>query len=492
MTHANLVLLACLAFIVTYGLVVHAFLAVGIDLPGMARLALLAIAAVVPFVLAFLARRRSPHREGRRASTAEKRMLLGCLALAVIVLVPIGIALITTGPREWDGRVAWELRAVRLSTGGYFQPFFTEIGVYSPAREYPLLQPLVLADLSRIVGLETARFVFPALFVVLVVGIFGTLERGLGRPVAILMAASFFVLPGFIGTGAGNIDSGYGELIVALFLCGVGSALAGAPGSSRTTRWQTALFCVSVAGLPMLKPEGTAYAWLALIAGIHALPKHGVVLGSVFTGISCGLVAAVRAHAIPMQAERIVLVACAPLVVILMRAALDSVPAARRALRTVIVAGTVGLLIAATLMLVTVSGSMDAVVDGGFARVASRLRDLPRMLLGSVAVAFDVRKFALLWGLTALALASRSRTADGQRALGAFVVLGLVAAFASLFLVPENDLDHELVSRFDRLLLQWTAPAWVFVGLRLFTTEELHLASPHGRIIPRNDNEPRS
>ncbi|MCA8968173.1 MAG: hypothetical protein KDC95_00265 [Planctomycetes bacterium] len=491
MTRASFVLLGCLASLVTYGLVVHAFLAIGIDLPGMARPALLAIAAVTPAVLAFF-RTRAPNRESMRSPSMSKHTLVGCLVLAAVVLVPIGIALATTGPREWDGRVAWELRAIRLSDGGYFQPFFTQLGVYSPAREYPLLQPLVLADLTRLVGLEAARFVFPLLFVVLVVGVFGALERALRRPAAILMAASFFVLPGFIGTGAGNVDSGYAELIVALFLCGVGSALAVAPGSARATPWQTLLFCVSVAGLPMLKPEGTVYAWLALVVGVHALPKNGVVLGSVLTGISCGLVAAVRAHAIPMATGRIVLVACAPLVVILLRVALDLVPAGRRTLRTAIIAGTVGSLLGAALLLVSVSGSMDAVVDGGLGRVVARLGDLPRMLFGGLGVAFDVRKFALLWGVTVLAFASRGKYAARQHALGAFVALGLLAAFASLFLVPENDLEHELVSRFDRLLLQWTAPAWLFAGLRLFTTEELHLAAPRGRKNPRNDIELRS
>jgi len=35
----------------------------------------------------------------------------------------------------------------------------------------------------------------------------------------------------------------------------------------------------------------------------------------------------------------------------------------------------------------------------------------------------------------------------------------------TLLIGPNNDIDHELASRADRILLQWTTPAWLLIGI---------------------------
>jgi hypothetical protein len=58
------------------------------------------------------------------------------------------------------------------------------------------------------------------------------------------------------------------------------------------------------------------------------------------------------------------------------------------------------------------------------------------------------------------------------------VLAGLGIAVLALLLGPEVDLQHELVSRFDRLLLHQVGPAWVALAPWLARAMGAHAA--HG------------
>lgn len=462
-----------------YGLSRHALLASGVD-AGPWGLGLLALALLVAGIACVRVRPAAGDGAPGSMTRASRLQVFGailvCTLVTTAVLLPIGVALLH-GPREWDGRVAWELRATQLAVSGFFQPFFLDIGVYAPAREYPLLQPLIVGDVARVLGMVAARFTAPLFFLLLVLGLFVTLRRVVTLRVAALAALAYFVLPGWIGPGAGSLDSGYGDLLVALLLLAAGASCLRKAAESGRPSLEDLLFWSVLVTLPMVKPEGLVYAYLVLAVALRSTRRWVFVVGSALCAASCLLVLGVRSWSLPLRGSAYVAACLLPACLVAVRYAIDGVARMEqrfgRPLRWTGIAVLVCLACGA-LWWSVVGVSMEVLGEASLARLGSHIAHVPMTALGAASVALDLRKFGLAWvclglGVVLWRLApQRYREITGLRELGLFVAGGLLLAFASLFLVPETELHHELVSRFDRLLLQWSAPAWLLAVLTSF------------------------
>ena len=91
---------------------------------------------------------------------------------------------------------------------------------------------------------------------------------------------------------------------------------------------------------------------------------------------------------------------------------------------------------------------------------------LPAILLGLLQGLTFVRKYGLVFILllALTALLRRGAAPAPSRPLLALCLAGIAATVGALLLSPEADLEHELQSRYDRLLLHWLGVSCVLLG----------------------------
>lgn len=212
---------------------------------------------------------RAANRGPARAKMS--RVELATIAVLAVVLVALAYGSLATTSREWDGFVAWNLKARVLEREPNLRSvYFSAPEVDAHSRDYPLLQPLCQASLAHWLGERGGRGLFPLLWLVLV----GLAARacatigsgGLQRCLALLGAA---LMPGLVSPGGGAVDSGYAELFLCVAMTGIAGGLL--------TR-DALLVGASVVTAGLVKPEGWPYAG-ALVFALVASMRARLALG---------------------------------------------------------------------------------------------------------------------------------------------------------------------------------------------------------------------
>lgn len=455
---------SCFVAMAIYGVAMHALWLWGGALDGLARPALAGCCGAVGFALVHrVSRRRAPV----LGPAAPRSLQIAFALLALAVFVPLFWGCVELPAREWDGYAMWELRARQLAgAGGLTRPFFVEAGVYAPSRGYPLLQPLLVADASRLVGYPASRVLYLFFFALHLCCVHALLATRLSRGGALLGSIFVMLTPAWIGPGSASVDSGYGELLLSTAILGI---CAGFP--VRDERDPPALSWLAAACfvvLPMIKPEGSVYGVLALLVGLRSISARPFVAFALALSLGSVLASTLGARLLFVEAawtDRGLSLGLdlLPLVLLLVRLALGSFAARPPAW---IWLGAIPLVRLAFLALEPqgLGGPLAVVFDGGLARAYARLADLPGLVAGIVGVFLNLRSFALLWPLLACVLVfQRWRVSVADRKLLLFVAAGLAACTVALLMVPEADLEHELRSRYGRLVLHWCGPAWIVV-----------------------------
>src|SRR5262249_33647687 len=117
---------------------------------------------------------------------------------------------LATGDRDWDGIVAWGLKANALAAAATLeQPLVARVDGFHHSPDYPPLQPLLVATIGR--------WWFPVAYALLaaVVGMAVRRRTGDGA-LACATALAVALTPDLIGTGGGSVDSGYADASHAL------------------------------------------------------------------------------------------------------------------------------------------------------------------------------------------------------------------------------------------------------------------------------------
>ena len=223
-------------------------------------------------------------RSPARARTSRSELVT--LAILALVLVALAYGSLATASREWDGYVAWNLKARVLEREPTLHSaFFSAPEVDAHSRDYPLLQPLCQASLAHWLSERGGRGLFPMLWLVLV----GLAARawatiGSGNPRRCLAWLGAALMPGLVSPGGGAVDSGYAELFLCVAMTGIACGLL----------TKDALLVgagVLVAGL--VKPEGWPYAGalaFALVVSTRArLAIWVAALGAGALGLSWSL-----------------------------------------------------------------------------------------------------------------------------------------------------------------------------------------------------------
>ena len=179
-------------------------------------------------------------------------MILGCVLVAVVY------GSVATPSRHWDGVVAWDPKAAVLALDLTLdQSYFTQPAVFCHSRDYPLLQPLLIASIDRLLGDGLGRLIFPFAFVVMIAAVGCGLRRhGVLPARAWLVATALAVTPMLVNPSSGSIDSGYADGFLAMALAGLGSGML-----MRLPGLAAAAIIVAVS----VKPEGIVYSSFAVL-----------------------------------------------------------------------------------------------------------------------------------------------------------------------------------------------------------------------------------
>ncbi len=444
---AERLLLGSLAGIAMFAVAAHALLALSLAVPAHLLTGSLLLGLLVPW--------RIP---AMPAAAPAPRWLASALGLVLVAaLVAIAYGALATPSRHWDGAVAWDTTARFLVAAPTLeQPYFRDAAVFAHSRDYPLLQPLLVATLERLCG-GAGRLLFPGLFALLALLVGTTLRRATANAsLAWLGTAATMLTPMLVNPTSGGIDSGYGEGF--LLLCTTAIAAGFVQKDARLLLLGTLLAV-------LVKPEGIVYAGAATAVAFCTAERRllcgaaaGWLLGAVAwlplqrgllqpeAGTSCGwfVVAAGGIGA---------LLACAD--ALARRAALG--PRGRLAAAAVLLPV---LLLALPLVASGVGASGGAMqsylAEPG--RLLQRSARLPAIVVGVLHYALFRGGFGLAYWLPLVALFGAWSRRASFAALGLFVLAGLGIVVMPFLMGQETDLQHQLRSSMPRLLLHWLGP----------------------------------
>jgi hypothetical protein len=406
----------------------------------------------------------SPQRAAATAARAPRWLSAITILLVAAITGVLAWGALATGDRDWDGIVAWGLKANALAAQATLaQPLFADPEVYHHSPDYPLLQPLAVASIGRAW--------FPLVYALLTALVGFAVRRRTGDgALACAIALAVALTPDLIGTGGGSVDSGYADAAHALALAAAAAALL---------LDDALLLGAAALLLPFVKPEGTVHALaLAAAALACARPRLGVaaVLGAA-AALALWLPLQLRlAHAPPAGPAVPLGVAAAAILAVGTRLWLRGRAFAKhtRWLAVGAAAATgVVLLVCAQPLFAASHTVLFAHYLGALDRAAAKLAATPAIVLGLLAAAFTPRRggalFALLVLLAAARLRRGARPADSGAPPGlvAFLLLLLLAVLGAFYLSPETDVDHHLRSSAPRLLLQLCGAGWLCAAAAL-------------------------
>jgi hypothetical protein len=410
----------------------------------------LAVAVLVPRSVDFDRGLRAP-RWGRIAGA--------CVVLSVAAMLAHGA--VATPSRHWDGAVAWDLKATFLAYEPTLeQPFFRDGAVFCHSRDYPLLQPLLVALVERW-GLA-GRVWFPLAYLVAAATVWLALRRrGVAGGRALAGALAFALVPNLVNPTSGAFDSGYADGPLCAWI-----TIAAAGLVARDRGWIVLGVLLTV----FTKPEGLPYAG-ALVAAVwlrgdQALLRPAVI--GLCLGAAVWLPLQHDLHTVGRSSILLPVLIIVPLLGTVIVGS-DSFLRARALdqRRWWLAAVAIPVLLLALPLLPVLLGDHEGsfgqyLADPG--RALARLARFPAVLGGVLEFTLLRGTFGLTWALPLLAawLAKRAGGRAAGESLGTFLLLLVPLWFAPFFLSPIDDLGHHLRSTLPRLLVHATGAAWLF------------------------------
>ncbi|MEO0481664.1 MAG: hypothetical protein AAF196_19505 [Planctomycetota bacterium] len=434
------------------------------DLETALRWALLtgALAAAVPFGL-----RDDPHEiEPEPTCPLAPRLRLVVLLIAACwTLFQLGVlswGAISTSARQWDGVVAWELRARALADQPTLaQPLFLDEQVLRPSHSYPLLWPLLQGTLTQMFGEATSRMLPVALWLSLGAAVFTGLRK-LGVTLALAVTTAALTNPRMLDECVGAVDSGFADVPHAALLTFLALGFA---------RRDALLLSAGTALLIWSKPEGILHALVPIAVAWLSAERRLSIAATL--GLSTGLLAW-----LPLRQDlvgsplgsglwKIGLGLLALTAVVALTASLLHEWSFRARAVTALGVSLIGL----TLTFVfrqelfghsAIGAYLEESQRGGRAlgRLGRMLWEFPQHALfgkGRLAVTF------LAPCVTFVMLTRRGSALIGMA--GLYLILGLGTVTMMACLTPEEDFTHYLKSSIGRVLMHWSGAAWIVTGL---------------------------
>jgi hypothetical protein len=390
------------------------------------------------------------------------------VAVTASITAALVIGAVSTPSRFWDGVVAWDVRTMFLTEQPTLeQPYFRSTTIYAHSRDYPLLQPLLVALGNRALGGNGGRLLFPLLYVLTVATVWSALRRaGVRTAIAAACAAGFAVTPMLVNTTSGGADSGYGELLMASAVLAMANGIVNRLPVQVAAGVVLALFSKPEGLLYGLLPLAVAFvtsdrrlfgttlaAWLAAAALLLPI-QYGLNHGGAVAG--AGMWVALASFGVVLLVVQLVAERCR-----------FTARGRLLAVALVVPIGIVALPLFAGIV-EAVGGTLREYL-GDQQRCWQRLPRVFPVLAGMAEHALFRLRFELVWWCVLVVAVVRYRHRDArERAVSPTAVLlslGLASIVIAFLLSPEDDLGHHLRSTMSRLLLHWLGVAWLFVGI---------------------------
>ncbi len=410
-------------------------------------------------VIALPVPRRTPLPPTGPSATLGAR--IAAAAVLAVLVGALAYGALATASRHWDGAVAWDAKAARLADAPTLeQPYFRDPNVFCHSRDYPLLQPVLLAMVERSTG--AGRIVFVLTFAVAIAALGLALLRRTGdERLALVAMLSFALTPNLVNPTSGGFDSGYADGMLCAWIT---VAAAGVVAGDR--RWVTLGLFLAV----LTKPEGLPYGG-AFVAAVW-LSGDGGMLRAATLGwlVATALQLSLQHDLATNGAENglpLIITGCAALGAAVLgsdlwlsRRAGDVRLRARLGLLVVTLLLVVGPLLAACVG--DVAGSFGAYLNTP-SRLWSRLSRLPAVLAGFGEFGLLRGAFGLTWLLPPCLwlLTRRLPIETTRRVLGMTMLLFVAIWVAAFLLSPIEDLQRHLRSTLPRLLDHATGAAWL-------------------------------
>ena len=427
-------------------------LLVGASVPD----ALLPLGAATGLVAAW--RLRAPVAGAGAAGGRGPTFVVALLLAAAFVLLVHGA--LATPSRQWDGAVAWDLKANVLTAAPTLQqPFFRDADVYCHSRDYPLLQPLLVALLER--WHLPGRLLFPLAWLVGVAAVGAAARAAQSGRTALLFALAAAVTPMWLAPSGGGFDSGYGDgpLCAALALLAFG-----------LTNGRPAALVAGLVLAILQKPEGLPYAAL-LVAAAWLSGDARTLRAAAFATAAAGTLQLALQHDLRTSGGEHHLVrlaaTAAALVAVLLVA--DATLRRRRAARRWRWLALVPLVPLGLAALWLANAGGDGLLGSHLTdpmRPWQRLDRLPAVASAVVGRAFGHGTFGLAFAVPVVVALVRWRRGQPQRApvVGLWLLLAVPLWCAPFLTSPLDELDAHLRATLPRLMLHWTGVAWAWAA----------------------------
>ena len=394
----------------------------------------------------------------------SRAALITGIAIVLLVTAALAYGAMATTSRHWDGAVAWDAKAARLTLQATLeQPWFRDQHVYCHSRDYPLLQPLLISLGERTLG--CGRLLFPLLFV-LAASVLGlALRQSCSNRTSLWACVAFAVTPNLVNPTSGAFDSGYAD---GMLTTTVTVALAGIVAKDR------AWLLIGCLLMVLTKPEGLFYGG-ALVTAVWVAGRTKLLpAASIGWLLGCSLQLPLQHDLntfgmssawLPTLAMTIVLAA----LLIGSDRWLGTSATGMRRRRWIALIGAPSILIAGPLLMLTLSDS-----PGTFAtylsepgRALERITRLPEIVLGSINYAIGRGAFGLTWLLVPLLwwFSRRRAPCATSKLLGGILLLFAIIWTLPFLLSPIENLPHHLRSTLPRLLDHGTGIAWLLIAL---------------------------
>lgn len=395
---------------------------------------------------------------------ANRVVLTVVVMVVLLVAAALAYGALSTDSRHWDGAVAWDAKAARLTTLATLeQPWFRDPDVYCHSRDYPLLQPLLMALLERVLG--CGRVLFPLIFL-LTASVIGLALRRRTSPLHALVATiAFAVTPNLVNPTSGAFDSGYADGLLTMT---VTVAVAGIVARDR------AWLLIGCLLMVLAKPEGLFYGG-ALVAAVW-VSGNSRLLPAATAGWLAGCVLQLSLQhdlqTFGASAAWLPTLAMAIAIAALLLGSdrwLGSSGTGLRRRRWIAVLGVPTMLVAGPLLLLMLTDNPGTFAtylsDPG--RALSRITSIPSILIGGVNHAIARGTFGLTWLLPPLLwwLARRRPPCATTQLIGGICLLFGAIWMLPFLLSPNGDLTHHLRSTLPRLLDHGTGVAWFLTAL---------------------------
>ncbi|MBL8752674.1 MAG: hypothetical protein JNK15_05185 [Planctomycetes bacterium] len=390
---------------------------------------------------------------------SDRWWLLGGVVVVSAATAIVAWGALATPSRTWDGAAMWDGKAALLAERlTLAQPAFRDPGILLHSRDYPLLQPVLMAALERWLGV--GRALFPLVYLTHCALLFVLLRRaGAAIRWAVLASVAFGVTPMVLSPSGGGADSGYAEPLLALAVTATVGGLVG------KDRW---LAAVGIALLAWAKPEGGLYGAVAVaLAWLRA--DRGVVVAT-----AVGWTSAMALWLVVQRDLQSCGRAATPWSIPLALAGLGAavvlshrlVPNVRSRVVLAAAVVVVGALAAPALArLFELGGGVFSSYLAGSGRLGERLGEAPTIVVGIANWAWLRGRFGLAFVVVLLVAWRCGSDAARDPLRWLAVMLGVVAL--PFVLAPFADLDAHIRASMPRLLCHHVGVAWLAVGLGL-------------------------